>query len=246
MRKLGVGKMLGMAALGLGVATLLGSGIVYAATTGGNRGSAASGDQSGSMMAVMGGQPGSRMGNGPMGSFDPSKPFDLQFIDQMTVHHEGAVLSSQAMVADSNRPELRRLAQDIIASQSEQIREMRSWRPAWYGTIPTTFGMTDPVQMDQMMTGGAMQSMVGGSMRRVMGGDLTDVMFLQMMIAHHRLAIRMSREALTQATHPALRQLAQTIIKEQSAQIARMQQYLATISASAPASSMMGPGMVSP
>jgi len=62
-----------------------------------------------------------------------------------------------------------------------------------------------------------------------MGGDLTDSMFLRMMIPHHRLAISMAQQALKQAQHPELKQLAQTIIDEQSAQIALMQRHLRQI-----------------
>jgi hypothetical protein len=34
-----------------------------------------------------------------MGSFDEDKPFDLQFIDQMIIHHQGAIMSAEHMIA---------------------------------------------------------------------------------------------------------------------------------------------------
>ena len=57
----------------------------------------------------------------PMGSFRADQPFDLQFIDQMTMHHAGAIMSTRNMIANSSRPELRQLADDIINSQTAQI-----------------------------------------------------------------------------------------------------------------------------
>ena len=46
---------------------------------------------------------------GSMGSITAGQPFDAQFLDQMIVHHEGAIMSTRALIADSSRPELRGL-----------------------------------------------------------------------------------------------------------------------------------------
>ena len=164
-----------------------------------------------------------------MGSFDEEQPFDLQFIDQMIMHHQGAIMSSEHMIADSERPELRQLAENIQESQSEQIEQMQAWRQEWYGDAERTFGMMDPTQMEEMMGEGHMKEMMGGSMQGMMGGDTTDTMFLRMMIPHHQLAIEVSKQALDEAEHPELKELAQKIIEEQSAEIALMRGYLEKI-----------------
>jgi uncharacterized protein (DUF305 family) len=158
----------------------------------------------------------------PMGSFDENRPFDLQFIDQMIMHHQGALMSSEHMIADSERPGLRELAQNIQESQSEQIEQMQEWREEWYPDTAQTFGMMNPAQMDEMM---------GGSMQDMMGADAADAMFLRMMIPHHQMAVDMSEEALEQAEHLELKELAQKIIDEQSAEIELMQGYLDEIDA---------------
>ncbi len=159
-----------------------------------------------------------------MGRFDADAPFDAQFLDQMTVHHEGALMSTRAMIADSARPELRDLANDIIASQSAQLDQMRTWRKQWYPEVTTTFsmgaGMMGGAEDDVMMDGG------------MMGGTGTDRMYLQMMIVHHQLAVDMAERAQEQATHPELRKLAATIAVEQSAEITRMRGYLGDLAAS--------------
>ena len=149
------------------------------------------------------------------GSFDEDRPFDLQFIDQMIVHHQMAIMSSEHMISDSERPELRQLAENIQESQSEQIEQMQAWRDEWYPDAGRTSGMPN--------------GMMGGSMQGMMGSDTADAMFLRMMIPHHQDAIDMSEEALERAEHPELKELAQTIIDEQSAEIELMQGYLEEI-----------------
>ncbi|QIN85372.1 DUF305 domain-containing protein (plasmid) [Rubrobacter tropicus] len=207
-------------------------------------------DQEGSMMG--GGGPGSMMENGgtgsmmdggmmggdetrAMGSFEQDKPFDLQFIDQMIMHHEGAIMSSEHMISDSKRPELRKLAESIQRSQAEQVERMQDMRKDWYPDAGRTFGMMDPSQMDGMMGDGMMnemmEGMMGGSMRETMGADATDEMFLEMMIPHHQMAVEMSEKALEEADHPELKDLAQKIEDEQSAQIELMKGYLDEIEA---------------
>ncbi len=229
---------------GLAVVTLFVAGIGFTSTAvqAGSRmgGGTADGSGMGSMMSMMrggmmgGNETGSMMGGGnmqPMGSFDEEKPFDLQFIDQMIMHHEGAIMSSGHMISDSKRPELRELADSIKKSQSEQIDRMQAMRKDWYPDAERTFGMMDPTRMEEMMGGGQMEDMMGGSMQKMMGGDATDEMFLRMMIPHHQMAVDMSEKALKEAEHPELKDLARKIRDEQSAEIRLMQGYLDEIQA---------------
>jgi len=161
-----------------------------------------------------------------MGTFDGDRPFDLQFIDQMIMHHEGAIMSSEHMISDSKRPELQKLAESIQRSQAEQVEQMQAMRKDWYPDAERTSGMMDPSQMDEMMGDGMMEEMMGGSMQETMGADATDEMFLEMMIPHHQMAVDMSEKALKDAEHPELKDLAQKIEDEQSAQIELMKGYL--------------------
>ena len=211
-------------ALAIIVLLLAGAGITSAAV---QLGSMVSGeamdDRHGDMGSMMN-------GGGMMGSFDEDRPFDLQFIDQMTVHHEGAIMSSDHMISDSKRPELRELADNIEESQSEQIDQMQEWRDEWYPDAKQTSGMSAGM-MDEMMGDGMMERMMGGSMQEMMGGDVSDEMFLRMMIPHHEMAVEMSEKALDEATHPELKNLARKIIDEQTAEIELMRGYLQEIEA---------------
>ncbi len=158
-------------------------------------------------------------------SGDRDVPYDLRFLDEMIMHHQGAVMSSEMMIADSERPEMRKLAESIARSQTGQIEQMRQWRGEWYPKAPATTGMTGCERMMDMMTGtgGMMGAMQG--MDRMMGGDM-DRMFLRMMIPHHRLAVEMAEEALEKAEHQEIKELARRIIEEQTAEIKLMEGYL--------------------
>jgi uncharacterized protein (DUF305 family) len=158
---------------------------------------------------------GSLIGQGALN--DTNQPFDQRFLDAMIMHHQGAVLSTQKMIADSQRPELRDLAQRIITAQQREIDQMRMWRDTWYGA-------TRDSALPGMMGGGMMGGMMNrDQMRQMMGANADfDRMFLQMMIPHHEAAITMAQQALAQAEHPEIRTLAQRIITTQQAEITEM------------------------
>jgi len=52
----------------------------------------------------------------------------------MVSHHEGAVAMAKQLLANGEHPELRKLAEDIIDAQTNEIAQMREWREDWYGS----------------------------------------------------------------------------------------------------------------
>lgn len=54
------------------------------------------------------------------------------FIDGMIVHHEGAVAMARTLLAGTMRPELIKLGNDIIATQTGEIEMMTQWRTDWF------------------------------------------------------------------------------------------------------------------
>jgi uncharacterized protein (DUF305 family) len=77
----------------------------------------------------------------------------------------------------------------------------------------------------------------------------TDAMFIEQMIPHHDDAIAMAKSALARAEHPEIKQLAEDVIKTQSAEIDQMREfYRDWFDADVPdfggASGMMGGGMM--
>lgn len=59
--------------------------------------------------------------------------FDRAFLEQMIVHHEGAVEMAEAALERAQHQEIRDLAQAIITAQQQEIAQMRAWKQAWFG-----------------------------------------------------------------------------------------------------------------
>lgn len=129
----------------------------------------------------------------------------------MIVHHEGAVAMAEDARAQATKPELKTLADAILAAQRAEIEQMKAWRKAWFPDLPSTTGM----QMDM------------GPMSVAPGDAPYDVRFIDAMIPHHEGAIAMAEEALKKSERAEIKALAQAIIASQSEEIERMKQWRA-------------------
>lgn len=58
--------------------------------------------------------------------------FDRAFLEEMIVHHEGAVDMAQQVLEVSERDELRNLATAIIDAQTTEIDMMKNWIVEWF------------------------------------------------------------------------------------------------------------------
>lgn len=58
--------------------------------------------------------------------------FDKEFLSEMIVHHQGALEMAKAVLATSKRPELIKLANDVISAQTKEIDMMKGWQSAWF------------------------------------------------------------------------------------------------------------------
>ncbi len=54
-----------------------------------------------------------------------AKPFDAKFIAMMLPHHQAAIPMARAELAKGKNAELKKLAKNIIATQSREIKQMR-------------------------------------------------------------------------------------------------------------------------
>ncbi len=147
-----------------------------------------------------------------------SQPYDLQFIDTMTHHHQGAIDMAETALKKTQNAELKTFAQKIIDDQKKEIAQMKDWREKWYAGKPPAMNMEMPGMNDSM------KMMMGDEMKKFEAatGKEFDLMFLDMMTPHHQGAITMAKEALTKAEHPEIKTLAQTIISAQEKEIKQM------------------------
>ena len=75
--------------------------------------------------------------------------FDKQFLNMMRMHHQGAVAMAQLVPSRATHTEVKTLAQNIITSQSAEIKQFESWLMTWYNVTPSS-------NMPGAMAGGAM------------------------------------------------------------------------------------------
>jgi len=151
--------------------------------------------------------------------------YDLRFIDAMVIHHQGAVLMAEAALEHSQRPEIRQLAEAIMAAQAEEIEQMQQWRQDWYPDASP-----EPVMYHAAMNHDmAMSDEMAAAMRMDVdlgkADDEFDLRFLQAMTPHHEGALVMAKEAQAKSTRPEMQTLAEAILTSQQAEIDQMQQW---------------------
>jgi uncharacterized protein (DUF305 family) len=62
-----------------------------------------------------------------MQAMETSENPDAAFLEQMSVHHDGAIDMAQAVLIGSNRAELREVAKNIIVVQAQEIAQYQTW-----------------------------------------------------------------------------------------------------------------------
>lgn len=67
-----------------------------------------------------------------------SGPFDQAFLQLMIPHHKSAVAMARVALQQATHPEIKTLAQAIIASQQQEIAQMQGWLMTWYSATPTS------------------------------------------------------------------------------------------------------------
>ncbi|MGV8910956.1 MAG: DUF305 domain-containing protein [Propionicimonas sp.] len=116
------------------------------------------------------------------------------------------------------------LALKIKGAQGPEIARMSSWLTGWGAPIPATAGGHEMSGMSGMVGMMSAQEMtdLGNA-----NGSAFDRMWLQMMTRHHSGAVAMAKTELAEGTNPESKQLAQSIIDSQTAEIAQMKSILA-------------------
>lgn len=183
---------------------------------------------SGSPMAGMSEMEHSKMNGGMMMNMElgpADANFDLRFMDAMIPHHQGAVKMAQEALQKSKRPEIKKLAQSIIADQDKEIAQMQQWRKTWYANAASTpiawnSKTHSAMPMPQEQMNGMMMNMDLGA-----ADEQFDLRFINAMIPHHESALVMAKDALQKSKRPEVQKLATAIVSSQQAEIAQMKQW---------------------
>ncbi|ABB57180.1 DUF305 domain-containing protein [Synechococcus elongatus] len=155
---------------------------------------------------------------------------DQHFIVMMIPHHEGAIAMADLAISQAKHPELQALARAIQTSQTQEVRDMQTWYRRWYGsTVPDW----DDRRVSSWRNSGMPSIGMGCAGRAGLATDLIalqaapdfDRAFIEMMIPHHEMGVRMAQMVLLRSDRPEIQRLAQAIITDQNQEIRQMQQW---------------------
>ncbi|EGX57973.1 secreted protein [Streptomyces zinciresistens K42] len=155
------------------------------------------------------------------------------FARDMAVHHQQAVELSFIVRDRTDDKDVRRLAYDVINTQANQRGMLLGWLESWdlpksssdapmtwmgHGNMPRPKdgalmpGMATNTQLDQLSKA---------------KGKAAEIMYLQLMTAHHKGGINMARGAVQRVSDEKVRRLAQTMVDGQQAEVDLMADMLA-------------------
>ena len=158
-------------------------------------------------------------------------------------HHEEAIAMARLARDRGRRPELRALAERIIATQSREIGRMRLWYWQWYGAAvpaPVTAVVGAGCCPGSACGPGAGHGMglghgLGHAQGPAMGPGAGaaglaalaaaadfDRAFLERMVDHHRIGVMRAAHGQMHAEHRPLQELELAIVRAQSQEIEQM------------------------
>lgn len=149
---------------------------------------------------------------------------DVEFLQGMIPHHGQAVVMAEMVEVATTRPELRELAEGIIATQTEEITVMTDLLEQSGEDAPSA-DMTGLDHGGMQMMAGMMTDADMAAMQTMTDVDF-DVMFAESMIAHHQGAIDAAEVVLLEGRHPAVQELARAVIEAQMAEIDQLESWV--------------------
>jgi uncharacterized protein (DUF305 family) len=173
-------------------------------------------------------QPG-HTGHGQMGDM----PYDLHFIDMTIMHHEHGVEMARLAEEKASDARVKAFAKKTADDQQRDIATLRGHRQHWYSDKPEMSHEQMMSHMQAMQGHGQMKGMAGhGDMMaqmqqhmdklRAAEGRAFDLLFLDTMTGHHKMAVEMSKEAVTRAEHAEIKDFARKVVAKQQGEIAEM------------------------
>jgi uncharacterized protein (DUF305 family) len=150
----------------------------------------------------------------------PSNDVDRDFVAMMVPHHQGAIDMAEAELSYGHNELLRRLAQEIIVTQQQEIAVMRLALVS-AAASPST----GPEEAPFLAKSNAAMTRMMAAMKIKPFNDV-DRDFVAMMVPHHQGAIDMAEAELNYGHNEPLLGLAQEIIATQEQEIVVMRHAL--------------------
>lgn len=131
-----------------------------------------------------------------------------KFIEEMIPHHKMAIAMAEVEISKGTDPEVKAIAEQIKSKQTAENEQLKNWYKQWYGSDPKE------------------ESMDMSMVEELKNSSSVDMMFVEMMIDHHKEAISMARKELMMGKRQELKDFAQMTINEQQKEIEEMEQML--------------------
>ena len=151
---------------------------------------------------------------------------EVGFARDMITHHANAVELTMIIIDQTEDGDLRFLARDMMLTQQAQIGQMQGWLQVWGLPIASVaphmawMGMPMEGLMPGMASTEALDRLGG------LHGTEADILFLNLMIAHHQSGVDMARAVLQSTNRPEVTALANAIVVSQENEISLMREML--------------------
>jgi len=151
---------------------------------------------------------------------------DAGFARDMAVHHQQAVEMAYIVRDRTKNEEVRGLAYDIAQTQANQRGMLLGWLSMWNLPVTSPDGYMTWMPMGgmghQMKDGSLMPGMATNTELGRLGkltGKPAEILYLQLMYAHHTGGIDMARACAQQCTVPQEKRLAQGMVDAQQSEM---------------------------
>jgi uncharacterized protein (DUF305 family) len=160
---------------------------------------------------------------------------EVGFARDMSAHHAQAVEMGMIAYQNASTPDVRTLGGDIAITQQGQVGIMQTWLKDWgvgpNGTEPPMSWMPNG---ERALNGNLMPGMASreevAKLKAATGKD-ADILFLQYMLRHHLGGIHMVDGVLAENPSPQVKELAETMKKNQSGEVTVMENMLSKLGA---------------
>jgi uncharacterized protein (DUF305 family) len=168
------------------------------------------------------------MGGAQANAASKANAVDRAFVREMIPHHQMAVEMARMGEMQGEHAEIKTLSAAIVKDQNAEIRTLKRIARS-LGVTPAkmpsgnSMGGHEQMMRDAETLGLTMHQMgMSMDMKELDGAKPFDRKFIDMMITHHRGAIRMARAGRAKGKDASLRKIARAIITAQAKEIRQM------------------------
>ena len=158
---------------------------------------------------------------------------DAGFARDMTAHHAQAVDMSLTIRSKSTSTDVRTLAYDVVTTQENQRGQMMAWLQTWGLPLAVSGQRMDWMkqtghhhtglpQGQMLLADGRMPGMASSAQLQQLSaatGKNAEILYLQLMIVHHRAGVEMAQAAVDAADRPEVVRLARSMVQGQTGEI---------------------------